>query len=243
MAPDSSSPRGSAGAARLSGALPALFAMLIALAAALAATSAHAAVFVCVIGGRTITGDQPPAECGGVTIRELNPDGTTKRTIDPPPTQAQVRQAEEDQHHRDAVAEAQREQLRHDRSLLETYASEDEIVTARDRALASRQTAVDRAEETLEEHRKERLKFDNEAEFYTKRELPPQLKRQLEQNEDSQHKEQKIIADIRTEMQRISERFEADRVRFHNLMQSGATPRRSTAEQPAGMNVSLAQPR
>jgi hypothetical protein len=240
MAPDSSSPRGSAGAARLSGALPTLFAMLIALAAALAASSAHAEVYSCTVGGRTITSDQQPWECRDVPIRVLNPDGTTKLTIEPPLTPDQLRKRDEERHEQDRLADVRREQLRHDRSLLETYASEDEIVSARDRALASRQTAVDRAVETLDEHRKERVKLDNEAEFYTKRDLPPQLKRQLEQNEDSQHKEQKIIADIRTEMQRISEHFEVDRLRFHELMQSGATPRRSTAEQPAGINVSLA---
>jgi hypothetical protein len=214
--------------------------MLIALAAALGATSAHAAVFVCTIGGRTITGDQPPRECNGVTIRELNPDGTTKSTIEPPQSQEQKDREAQAKLLAERRIQADQDQRRRDRSLLETYSSEGEIVAARDRALSGRQNAIDRAEETLDEHRKERLKLDNEAEFYAKRELPPQLKRGLELNQDSQNSEKKIIADIRADLQRISARFDADRARFHELMQNGATPRRSTAEQPAASNLSLA---
>jgi hypothetical protein len=59
-------------------------AIYLAVALALASGAAHAAVYVCTLGGRTITGDTPPAECSGVPIRELNPDGTVKRLIGPP---------------------------------------------------------------------------------------------------------------------------------------------------------------
>jgi hypothetical protein len=203
---------------------------LIALVVALTATAAHAETYTCDIGDRHYSADQPPPECLGHPYRELNPDGSTKRWIQPPPTAADRDKAEREKHDRELEERVRQEQRQHDRSLLETYASEDEIVAARDRALSSRQSAVDRAGSTLDELRKERVKLDNEAEFYAKRELPPQLKRQLEANEEAQRTDEKLIADIRADMQRISEHFEADRARFHELMQNGATPRRSTAD-------------
>jgi hypothetical protein len=217
----------------------AALAIPIALVVTLAPTRAHAETYTCVIGDRQYSGDQPPPECYGHPYRELNPDGSTRRWIQPPQTPEQRDKAEREKHDGDLKLQAQQEQRRHDRSLLETYASEDEIVAGRDRALSSRQSAVDRAGSTLDELSKERVKLNNEAEFYAKRELPPQLKRQLQENEEAQRADRKLITDIQSEMQRISERFDADRARFHELMKNGATPRRSTAEQPAGSDLSL----
>jgi uncharacterized protein DUF4124 len=88
---------------------------LLAVALALASSAAQGDVFTCTVDGRTVTSDQPPSECAGVSIRELNSDGSTKRTIKPPIDQATLRARQEEQQR----AQREQQQLRRtNRSLL-----------------------------------------------------------------------------------------------------------------------------
>jgi len=198
----------------------------------LGAAAAQQSIFVCSDAkGRTLSGDRPPAECVGA-IRELRSDGSVRRVIEPPltPEQKAARAAEEKRQREEA--DRQRAQMRKDLALLETYASEEEIENARARALATRQALIERATRRLEEHQRERKKLDNEAEFYAKREMPDKLKRAFEGNAALIRSEEKIIADSRAEMQRINERFDAERKRWRELVSAGAMPvqRSSTAQ-------------
>lgn len=174
--------------------------------------------------GRTLTGDRPPPECSDRQVRELRSDGSVRRIIEPPlsPEQRAAREAEA----RRQVEEAdrQRVQRRRDRALLDAYATTDEIEEARSRALGSRQQLVDRASKRVEEHRKERAKLDREAEFYVGRELPESLKRALESNAALTRSEQRIIDDVRADMDRVNARFDAENKRWRELIGAGATP-------------------
>jgi hypothetical protein len=187
--------------------------------------AAWSQLYVCTTpGGRTLTGDTPPIDCQNVQIRELNRDGSIKRVIEPPLTPEQKKKREEDEkkrHEREMLAQ---EQLRKDRALLETYASEDEIESSRDRTLASRQALIDRANQQLKAFKVDRKRLDDEAEFYVKRQLPEKLKRALEDNASLQAQQLKTIDDIRAEMQRINERYDAELQRFRELVMRGATP-------------------
>lgn len=190
----------------------------------LTGAAAQSSIFVCSDAkGRTISGDRPPAECVGA-IRELRSDGSVRRVIEPPLTAEQkaARAAEEKRQREEA--ERQRAQMRKDLALLETYASEEEIENARAQALATRQALIERAMRRMEEHRRERSKLDSEAEFYAKREMPDKLKRAFEGNAALMRSEEKIIAEARAEMQRINERFDAERKRWRELVSAGAMP-------------------
>jgi hypothetical protein len=182
-------------------------------------------LYVCTTpGGRTLTGDTPPPECQSVVIRELNRDGSIKRVIEPPLTPEQKKKREEEERKRRALEVAAQDQLRKDRALLETYASEDEIESSRDRTLASRQALIDRANQQLKEFKMDRKRLDEETEFYQKRQLPDKLKRALEDNAALQAQQIKAIDDIRADMQRINERYDAELQRFRELVMRGATP-------------------
>jgi len=186
--------------------------------------AARAQLYVCTTNGRTLTGDLPPPECGNVEIRELNRDGSVKRVIEPPltPEQKKARELESKQR-RERETQAQ-EQLRRDRALLETYASEDEIETSRDRTLAQRQALIDRANQQLKEFKMDRKRLDDESEFYAKRQLPDKLKRALADNATLQQQQLHAIEDIRADMERINERYDAELRRFRELVMRGATP-------------------
>ncbi len=193
---------------------------------------ALAQLYVCTTrDGRTLTGDAPPAECRDVTVRELNRDGSVKRVIEPPLTPEQRKAREQEEKARRERERAAQEQLRKDRALLETYASEDEIDASRDRALAERQRLIDRAAQQLKESRNDRKRLDDEAEFYAKRQLPDRLKRQLDENAELQQQQLRTIEDIRADMQRINERYDAELTRFRELVMRGATPVQRKAEQ------------
>lgn len=190
-----------------------------------AAPLAQAQLYVCTDArGRTISGDRPPAECADRAVRELRSDGSVRRVIEPPMTAEQKaakaaeakRQAEE--------AEKQRGQMRRDLALLETYASEAEIEDTRNRALGSRQQLIDRAVKRLEDHRREKKKLDSEGEFYAKRDMPDKLKRAFEANANIIRSEERIIADVRADMERVNARFDAELKRWRELVTSGAQP-------------------
>jgi hypothetical protein len=171
-----------------------------------------------------LTGDSPPPDCGDSVIRVLNPDGSTKRVIEPPLTPEQKRKREEEErrrHERELLAQ---EQMRKDRALLETYATEDEIESSRDRTLADRQVLIERANQQLREFKVDRKRLDDEVEFYSKRQMPDKLKRALDDNAALQAHQLSTIEDIRAEMQRLNEHYDAELKRFRELVMRGATP-------------------
>lgn len=197
----------------------------VALAAALAAAPAAAQIFVCVDRtGKTINSDRPPPECADRPIRELRSDGSLRRIIEPPLTAEQKEQRRLEELRKIEAAEKQRMQLRKDLTLLEAYASEEEIEIARARALADRQASIARAQKRIEDFRRERKRLDAETEFYAKRELPEKLKRALADNTSLMRNEEKLIADARAEMTRINERYDADLKRWRELVSSGLKP-------------------
>jgi chromosome segregation ATPase len=199
--------------------------LLIALTLLAAVPLARAQLYVCTDArGRTITGDRPPPECADRSVRELRSDGSVRRVIEPPLTPEQKAAREAEAKRQREEAEKQRAQMRRDLALLETYASESEIEESRNRALGSRQQLIDRAVQRLAEHQRERKKLEDEAEFYAKRQMPDKLKRAFDANATLTRSEQKIIDDVRADMDRVNGRFDAELKRWRELVSAGAQP-------------------
>jgi hypothetical protein len=209
---------GVGGRARRGIVLAAAFGCLIAIASGATAQT----IYSCVANGRTYTGDRPPPECASSDMRELNRDGSLRRVVPRPltPEEQKARAAEA----RKKAEEEERAlaQRRRDRSLLEAYASEQEIDSARVKAISSSNDIVKRSELRLERMEAERKRLAEETEFYRKRDVPEHIKRAIASNEQERLAEQKIIRDAQAEIQRINERFEADKRRFRELVSQGA---------------------
>lgn len=198
---------------------------IVAVIAVVGATGARAQLFVCTApSGRTITADRPPQECADRPIRELRPDGSIRRVIEPPLTPEQRAARDAEARRQIEEAERQRGQMRRDLALLETYGSETEIEATRNRALSDRQMLIERALKRMDELKRERKKLDDEAEFYTKRDTPEKLKRELAANNEMVKSQQKAIADTKADMARVNERYDAEAKRFRELVTSGAQP-------------------
>jgi hypothetical protein len=191
----------------------------------LAGGSVHAQLYVCTDArGRTVSSDRPPAECADRTVRELRSDGSVRRVIEPPLTPEQKAAKAEEEKRQKVEADKQREQMRRDLALLETYANEDEIEESRNRALAQRQSLIERAQKRLDDHRRERKRLDAELEFYVNRELPLKIKRALETNDTLVRAEERIVRDAKADMVRVNERYDEERKRFQDLVSKGAMP-------------------
>jgi hypothetical protein len=188
--------------------------------------SAHAQfMYICTsANGKRISSDRPPPECADRTIHVLRSDGTPYKDIEPPPTEQQRKERDEEQKHKIDEEEARRAQMRSDRSLLETYATLDEIEAARGRNIADQQKLIDRALERKSELQRERKRLDDEAEFYLKRDLPEGLKRAFAANNESMKLQDQLIANTRAEMERVNQRFDGFAGRFKELLERGATP-------------------
>jgi len=175
-------------------------------------------MFVCTDrAGHTHADRYPPAECRDRDVRELNPDGSLKRVIPAPLTREQRKKRDEEEEARLREEEQERAQLHKDRALLETYGSVDEIDSARRRDLSARQLLIDRANQRIAQYGRERKRLEDEAEFYQHREMPPELKERFENNKALVQQQEKTLADTKLEMQKINERYDADKQRYQEL--------------------------
>ena len=86
--------------------------------------------------GRTITSDRPISACARRPMRELNPDGSLRRVIQPPLTKEQERErATRDKERQDEIWARKVQQAR-DRNLLLTFEDEGSLESMRRRGLA-----------------------------------------------------------------------------------------------------------
>ncbi len=179
-------------------------------------------MYSCVANGRTYTGDRPPPECANSDIRELNRDGSLRRVIPRPLTPEEQKAKAAEARKKAEEEEKLLAQRRRDRSLLEAYANEQEIEAARVKAISTSSDVVKRSQMRLDRIDAERKRLQDETEFYKKRDVPDNIKRALANNEQERIAEQKIMADAQAEIQRINDRFEADKRRFRELVSQGA---------------------
>jgi hypothetical protein len=192
--------------------------------AAMAQQPTAQTLYSCVANGRTFTADRPPPECANSDIRELNRDGSLRRVIARPLTTEEQRARALEAKKKLEDEEKALAQRRRDRSLLEAYANEDEIEAARVKALDTSKEIVRRSQARIERMDADRKRLDEESEFYKNRTVPDSIKRAYANNEQEKAAELKIVKEARLEMQRINERFDAERKRFRELVAQGSQP-------------------
>lgn len=193
----------------------------------LSATPARAtlgSIFSCTVNGKTFTADRVPSECANSDVREMNRDGSVRRVIARPLTLDEQRARAMEAKKRLEEEDKQLAQRRRDKSLLEAYATDEEIEVARGKAMESSQALIARANQRLANLHGERKKLDNESEFYKKRVVPEEIKRGYVSLTQQSTAEEKIIHDAQVEIQRINERFDAEKKRFRELLALGARP-------------------
>lgn len=194
--------------------------VLLLLAGVGAASSAAAAgnFFCCTDDhGKQVCGDILPSVCIGRAYREISPNGTSVRSVEAPLTAEQKAQRAAEQRRRDELEAAQREQRRRDEALLQTYANLDDIEFMRRRAESDVLKAIQAAEAKIAEARQTRKRFEDEAEFYKKKALPPEIDKGLKGADYEIAAQQGLIDAKRKELETIKAKYDEDRRRFLDL--------------------------
>ena len=201
--------------------LPVKFVASLALLGCCASAAAAGNLYCCInASGLQVCGDLLPQSCYGRAYREIGSNGRTVRNVEAPLTSEQraERAAEEEQIKIEEAA--QREQRRKDQALLNTYASEQEIDLLRERARTDVEKAIAAAEVKIAEIRQQRKKYENEAEFYLKKEMPAEVRKGL-LDADFEIKAQELVIESKTkELEIIREKYDEDLRRFRDIMSS-----------------------
>lgn len=193
------------------------FAMLVA--SILLAPPAQARTIYCCRDARGMEAcsDILPAACQGRAYREVNERGITVKRFDPP-LNAEQRAQKEAEAKRVREEELQRkEQERRNRALLATYASEKDIDSRRDHDVAQLEKAIKASEVKYDEAVRKKRKLADEAEFYKKKGMPPELKSAVRDNEADMNAQLAAIEARKKEIEAVKARYEEDRSRYRAL--------------------------
>lgn len=182
------------------------------------ATGSGGSFFCCVdASGKQVCGDTLPRACYGRAYRELGQTGQTVREVEAPLTAEQRAQRAVEEAQRKEEEARLKEQQRQDQALLNTYANVADIETMRKRALDEIGKSIKAAETRIAEIRVRRKKFEDEAEFYKKKTLPPEVKKGLLDTEFEIRAQQSIIEAKHKETGAIQAKYDEDRARFLDL--------------------------
>jgi hypothetical protein len=177
-------------------------------------------VYTCVDAkGRKLTADRPIPECTDREQKVLNPSGTVKAKIGP--TLTADERAALDKNERKAAEEVGRagDEKRRNRALLIRFPNKGMHDQERNEALAQIEAVTAAASTRMEELGRQRVAIDAEMEFYKKdpSKAPAYMRRQLEENIQSQTVQRNFIAEQETEARRVRVRFDDELVRLRVL--------------------------
>lgn len=177
-------------------------------------------VYTCVDAkGRKLTADRPIPECTDREQKVLNPSGTLKLRIGPTLTERERadldKQARKEEEERSRLAEDKRR----DRALLTRYPNKSTHDKERTEALNGITAVIQAANQRLTELVRQKVTVDSEMEFYQDdpAKAPAYVRRQLEENLQSQAVQKRFIGEQDGETRRVNQRFDEELVRLRQL--------------------------
>ena len=188
------------------------------------APGANAAIYTCVdASGKKLTSDRPIPECSLRTQRVLNPDGSTRRMLEPAQTADERAEAEARERDRAAESVARLDAIRHDRNLLARFPNEAAHARARAAALDAGTKSLRLSEARLAALASDRKPLVDEAEFYAGKKLPAKLKAQMDAVDVAAEAQRTLVANQQLEMARIDALYDQELERLKKLW-GGAQP-------------------
>lgn len=164
-------------------------------------------------------GDDAAAACANSKVIELNNRGVTQKVIDAPPTASDLDEFRRKQMEAQQAKEAAAEQRKHDKTLLDTYAVEDDIIYARDRQVAQLNNSIQSGEETLKSLTavRDRMRAAATEEKGSKGEVSKSTLSNLQRAEKQVEQHTENLQKKRKEVEAIRARFDADLTRYREL--------------------------
>ena len=167
--------------------------------------------------GKQVCGDILPMACVGRAYREINQVGMVVRIVEAPLSPELRAQRAAEERKKQEAEEAEREQRRMDAALMQTYATESDIDLMRQRAEADVYKAIAAANDKIAEAEKRRKKFENEAEFYKKKQVPPEVEKGLKDEDYEIRAQEELIEAKKREFDLIKAKYDEDRRRFRDM--------------------------
>ena len=188
--------------------------------AAQAQSPVIAGVYTCTDAkGRKLTADRPIPECTDREQKVLNPSGTVKAKVGP--TLTAQEKADQDLKEKREIEERNKtlDERRRDRALLARYPNKDAHDNERREALAQISAVIQAAKTRVTELARQRVAIDEEMEFYKKdpTKAPAYVRRQLEENIQSQAVQKRFIDEQDAEIRRVNARFDDELGRLRQL--------------------------
>ena len=183
-------------------------------------TPSTGGVYTCVDSkGRRLTADRPIPECIDREQKILNPSGTVQSKIGPTLTAQEVAEQEKKEKQQNEERSRTADEKRRDRALLTRYPNKTVHDQERQEALAQIAVVIQAAKNRLDELAKQRVAIDEEMEFYKKdpNKAPAYVKRQLEENVQSQAVQKRFIGEQESEIRRVNARFDDELARLRQL--------------------------
>ena len=169
--------------------------------------------------GRRITADRPIASCVDREQRVLGNTGVEVRRVGPTLTD-QERSAQEAKRRQDQAEQQRlREERSRERAILARFPSQGVHDAARAEAIAQVNDVIGVAQQRQVDLKERRRKLNTELEFYQNdpKKAPANLRRQLDDNTESQAEQQRFIKQQEEEKQRINQRFDAELQQLRKL--------------------------
>ena len=146
------------------------------------------------------------------------------RQVEAPLTPEQRVQRAADDEKRRQEEIVRKEQQRKDQALLNTYGSERDIDAMRARAEEDVQKSIQSAETKIAEIRQQRKRFENEAEFYKKKPMPPDIQKGLNDANGEIQAQESIIEAKKKELEIVRTKYAEDKKRYLDLNRRGVRP-------------------
>ena len=183
--------------------------------------------------GRRVCGDTLPEQCRGRAYRILDSGGNIVKEVGAPLSPEQKAELILENKRRKQLEDAGREQRRRDQALLDTYTTAEDIDLAQKKAEADVNLAIQATNERIATAQKKRKKFADEAEFYKKKALPPELEKDLRAIDHEIRLQKELIALKQKEFDTIKAKYDADRKRYFELTRKSPTaPSGGAVNQP-----------
>ncbi|MFO1345286.1 MAG: hypothetical protein U1E85_03210 [Rhodocyclaceae bacterium] len=167
--------------------------------------------------GKQVCGDILPMACVGRAYREINQVGMVVRIVEAPLSPEMKALRAQEERKKQEAEEAVREQRRMDAALAQTYGNEADIDLMRQRAEADVHKSIAAANEKIAEAKRRRKKFENEAEFYKKKQVPPEVEKGLKEEDYEIRAQEELIEAKKREFDLIKAKFDEDKRRFREM--------------------------
>lgn len=178
--------------------------------------------------GVQVCGDIMPQACYGRAYWEIDPSGVVRRQVDAPMSAEERARREAEMRRKREEERRVVEQRRKDMALLNTYVDEADIVFQRDRKVRELEDVIAKLDERLQDELKKSQALKNEAEFYLKKPMPAELRKDIAANEADIAALRFTIANRRKDIEAVRDKYEEDRRRYLEI--TGSAPQRT---QPA----------